>query len=284
MIRMIRPFSRNRGAAGAPVEPLRVLAAFIVWLYVLTALFAPLLAPYGEAEITGEPFMPWSARHWLGTDQLGRDFLSRLIFGVRNSLGLAVAVTALSFLAGGFLGLLAAAGGRIIDQILSRLVDVLMALPALIFALMLLAISGTGAMQLIFVIAALDATRVFRLTRALAMREAALEYVEAARLRGENILWIMGREILPNMTGPLLAEMGMRFSFVFLTIATLSFLGLGLQPPAADLGSMVRENATLITYGDFTPLIPALAIAVLAMSVNFLIDGYQATVLEEPDD
>ena len=284
MIRMIRPFSRNRGAAGAPVEPLRVLAAFIVWLYVLTALFAPLLAPYGEAEITGEPFMPWSARHWLGTDQLGRDFLSRLIFGVRNSLGLALAVTALSFLAGGFLGLLAAAGGRIIDQILSRLVDVLMALPALIFALMLLAISGTGAMQLIFVIAALDATRVFRLTRALAMREAALEYVEAARLRGENILWIMGREILPNMTGPLLAEMGMRFSFVFLTIATLSFLGLGLQPPAADLGSMVRENATLITYGDFTPLIPALAIAILAMSVNFLIDGYQATVLEEPDD
>ena len=284
MIRMIRPFSRNRGAAGAPVEPLRVLAAFIVWLYVLTALFAPLLAPYGEAQITGEPFMPWSARHWLGTDQLGRDFLSRLIFGVRNSLGLAVAVTALSFLAGGFLGLLAAAGGRIIDQILSRLVDVLMALPALIFALMLLAISGTGAMQLIFVIAALDATRVFRLTRALAMREAALEYVEAARLRGENILWIMGREILPNMTGPLLAEMGMRFSFVFLTIATLSFLGLGLQPPAADLGSMVRENATLITYGDFTPLIPALAIAILAMSVNFLIDGYQATVLEEPDD
>jgi len=284
MIRMIRPFSRNRGAAGAPVEPLRVLAAFIVWLYVLTALFAPLLAPYGEAEITGEPFMPWSARHWLGTDQLGRDFLSRLIFGVRNSLGLAVAVTALSFLTGGFLGLLAAAGGRIIDQFLSRLVDVLMALPALIFALMLLAISGTGAMQLIFVIAALDATRVFRLTRALAMREAALEYVEAARLRGENILWIMGREILPNMTGPLLAEMGMRFSFVFLTIATLSFLGLGLQPPAADLGSMVRENATLITYGDFTPLIPALAIAILAMSVNFLIDGYQATVLEEPDD
>ena len=284
MIRMIRPFSRNRDAAGAPVEPLRVLAAFIVWLYVLTALFAPLLAPYGEAEITGEPFMPWSARHWLGTDQLGRDFLSRLIFGVRNSLGLAVAVTALSFLAGGFLGLLAAAGGRIIDQILSRLVDVLMALPALIFALMLLAIFGTGAMQLIFVIAALDATRVFRLTRALAMREAALEYVEAARLRGENILWIMGREILPNMTGPLLAEMGMRFSFVFLTIATLSFLGLGLQPPAADLGSMVRDNATLITYGDFTPLIPALAIAILAMSVNFLIDGYQATVLEEPDD
>ena len=284
MIRLNRPFSRNRGAAGAPVEPLRALAAFIVWLYVLTALFAPLLAPYGEAQITGEPFMPWSARHWLGTDQLGRDFLSRLIFGIRNSLGLAVAVTALSFLAGGFLGLLAAAGGRVIDQVLSRLVDVLMALPALIFALMLLAISGTGAVQLIFVIAALDATRVFRLTRALAMREAALEYVEAARLRGENILWIMGREILPNMTGPLLAEMGMRFSFVFLTIATLSFLGLGLQPPAADLGSMVRENATLITYGVFTPLIPALAIAILAMSVNVLIDGYQATVLEEPDD
>ncbi len=284
MIRVTWPFSRLRGAAEGPPEPSRVLAAFVVWLYVLTALFAPLIAPYGEAQIVGDPFMPWSAAHWLGTDQLGRDFFSRLIYGLRNSLALAAAVTALSFTAGVALGLLAAAGGRIADQILSRLVDVLMALPALIFALMLLAIFGTGAAQLVLVIALLDATRVFRLTRALAMREAALEYVEAARLRGEGLWWIMGREILPNMTGPLLAEMGMRFAFAFLTIATLSFLGLGLQPPAADLGSMVRENATLIAYGDVTPLIPALVVAALAMAVNFLIDGYQARITEGLDD
>ncbi len=281
---MTRPFrSSPRGKGGARPRPAQIVAATVMWLYVLTALLAPLLAPYGEAQIAGEPFMPWSAAHWLGTDQLGRDFLSRLIWAVRNSLALAVSVTALSFAAGGFLGLLAAAGGRLTDQLLSRFVDVVMALPALIFALILLAIFGTGAVQLIFIIAALDATRVFRLTRALAMREAALEYVEAARLRGERLAHVMFREILPNITGPLLAEMGMRFSFVFLTIATLSFLGLGLQPPAADLGSMVRENATLIAYGDFTPLIPALTIAVLAMAVNFLIDGYRAVPPEETD-
>ncbi len=256
------------------ISPVQVMAATIMWLYVLTALLAPLIAPYGEAEIVGEAFAPWSARHWLGTDQLGRDFLSRLLYGLRNSLVLAVATTLLSFLVGGLAGLLAAAGGRIADTVLSRLVDVIMALPALIFALMLLTVFGTGAVQLILIIGLLDATRVFRIARALAMREAAMDYVEAARLRGETLLRIMIAEILPNVKMPLLAEAGMRFSFVFLTVATLSFLGLGLQPPAADLGSMVRENATLITYGDFTPLIPAGLIALLAMSVNFLIDGW----------
>ncbi len=248
------------------------LSGYIVALYFLVALLAPLLAPYGEAEVTGAPYAPWSAEHWLGTDQLGRDFLSRLLFGLRNSLFLALITTLLSFLIGGSLGLLAAAGGRIVDTILSRLVDIIMALPALIFALMVLAIVGTGAVQLVLVIAVLDATRVFRLARALGQRETALEYVEAARLRGEGLAWILFREILPNVRATLLAEAGMRFAFVFLTIATLSFLGLGLQPPAADLGAMVRENAALIAYGDFTPLIPAAVIAGLAVAVNRLID------------
>ena len=263
-----------RPAAPGRVSPVQVAAATVMWLYVLAALLAPLIAPYGEAEIVGEAFAPWSARHWLGTDQLGRDFLSRLLYGLRNSLMLAVATTLLSFLVGGLAGLLAATGGRIMDTVLSRLVDVVMALPALIFALMLLTVFGTGSVQLILVIGLLDATRVFRIARALAMREAAMDYVEAARLRGESLTRIMIAEILPNVKAPLLAETGMRFSFVFLTVATLSFLGLGLQPPAADLGSMVRENATLITYGDFTPLIPAGLIALLAMAVNFLIDGW----------
>jgi len=252
------------------------LSGLIVALYFLVALLAPLLAPYGEAEVTGAPYAPWSAEHWLGTDQLGRDFLSRLLFGLRNSLFLALATTLLSFLIGGSLGLLAATGGRIADMTLSRLVDVIMALPALIFALMVLAIVGTGAVQLVLVIAVLDATRVFRLARALGQREATLEYVEAARLRGESMAWIIFREILPNVRTPLLAEAGMRFAFVFLTIATLSFLGLGLQPPAADLGAMVRENAALIAYGDFTPLIPAAVIAGLAVAVNRLIDRLEA--------
>ncbi len=263
-----------RPAGAGRASPVQVAAATVMWLYVLAALLAPLIAPYGEAEIVGEAFAPWSAQHWLGTDQLGRDFLSRLLYGLRNSLMLAVTTTLLSFLVGGLAGLLAATGGRVTDTVLSRLVDVVMALPALIFALMLLTVFGTGGVQLVLVIGLLDATRVFRIARALAMREAAMDYVEAARLRGESLVRIMIIEILPNVKAPLLAEMGMRFSFVFLTVATLSFLGLGLQPPAADLGSMVRENATLITYGDFTPLIPAALIALLAMAVNFLIDGW----------
>ncbi len=263
-----------RPAGAGRASPVQVAAATVMWLYVLAALLAPLIAPYGEAEIVGEAFAPWSAQHWLGTDQLGRDFLSRLLYGLRNSLMLAVTTTLLSFLVGGLAGLLAATGGRFTDTVLSRLVDIIMALPALIFALMLLTVFGTGGVQLVLVIGLLDATRVFRITRALAMREAAMDYVEAARLRGESLVRIMIVEILPNVKAPLLAEMGMRFSFVFLTVATLSFLGLGLQPPAADLGSMVRENATLITYGDFTPLIPAALIALLAMAVNFLIDGW----------
>ncbi len=254
-------------------------------MILLAGLLAPLLAPYGEAEIVAGPFEPWSSTHWLGTDQLGRDFLSRILFGLRNSLGLAISATALSFLIGVNLGLLAASGGRLIDQALSRLVDALMALPALIFALVLLAIVGTGSVQLIMIIGILDSTRIFRLTRALALRETALDYVEAARLRGEHLPWIMWREILPNIRIPLTVEAGMRFSFVFLTIATLSFLGLGLQPPAADLGSLVRENAQLITYGDITPLVPAVLIAFVALVLNLLIDALeQEGIVSVPEE
>ena len=266
----------KHGLKAAKPGSLRVLVLEgLLGVILIAGLFAPLLAPYGEAEIVGGPFEPWSATHWLGTDQLGRDFFSRLLFGLRNSLGLAIAATALSFLIGVNLGLLAASGGRLVDQVLSRLVDALMALPALIFALVMLAIVGTGSVQLVAIIGLLDSTRVFRLTRALALRETALDYVEAARLRGEHLPWIMWREILPNIRIPLAAEAGMRFSFVFLTIATLAFLGLGLQPPAADLGSLVRENAQLITYGDITPLIPAALIAAIALIVNLLIDALE---------
>ena len=136
------------------------------------------------------------------------------------------------------------------DQITGRLVDALMAIPQLIFALMLLSIAGPSALSIIVIIAVLDSTRVFRLSRAVAMNVVVMDYVEAARLRGERLGWIMRKEILPNILPPLIAEFGLRFCFVFLTISALSFLGLGIQPPTADWGSMVRENATLITYGE----------------------------------
>jgi peptide/nickel transport system permease protein len=256
------------------------LGMVVISIYVVIALFAPLIAPFGEAEITPIPYAPWGGDHLLGTDQIGRDILSRLIYGARNTIGIALATTFLAFLIGGGMALVAAINRGWIDQILSRVVDILMAIPSLIFALMLLSIFGSNVLSLIIIIAVLDSTRVFRLTRAVAMNVVVMEYVEAAKLRGEGIGWIMRREILPNIMPPLVAEFGLRFCFVFLTIAALSFLGVGIQPPTADWGSMVRENASLIQFAQFdlkagiTPLLPAAAIAILTIAVNFVVDWF----------
>ncbi len=246
----------------------------VIVTYGFVAIFAPFLTPYGETEIVGPEFDVWGDEFILGTDGLGRDMLTRLLFGARNTVGIAFITTMLAFMIGGIMGLLAAIYTGWFDQVASRVVDVLMAIPQLIFALMLLTIFGTSIPILIIVIATLDATRIFRVTRAVSLNVVVLDYFEAARLRGERIFWLCIREILPNITAPLLAEFGLRFCFVFLMIAALSFLGLGIQPPTADWGSMVRENAVLITYGDITPILPAIAIAVLTLGVNFLVDWF----------
>ncbi|TFH49007.1 MAG: ABC transporter permease [Lysobacterales bacterium] len=242
--------------------------------YVFVALFAPILTPYGESEIVGSEFEEWGEKFVLGTDNLGRDMLTRLLFGARNTIGIAFVTTCLAFLIGGISGILAATLAGWVDQALSRFVDVLMAIPALIFSLLLLTIFGTSIPVLIIIIAVLDSTRVYRLARAVSLNVVVMDFVEAARLRGEGMGWITIREVLPNIMPPLVAEFGLRFCFVFLTIAALSFLGLGIQPPTADWGSMVRDNATLITYGDVTPLLPAAAIALLTVGVNFVVDWF----------
>ena len=252
----------------------------VILIYIVVALFAPFNAPYGEAEVFPVPYAPWSSDFVFGTDQIGRDIFSRLIYGARNTVGIAVATTALAFIIGGILGLAAAIARGWLDQLLSRTVDVLMAIPSLIFALVLLSIFGSTVTNLIIIIAVLDSTRVFRLTRAVSINVVVMDYVEAARLRGEGLIWIMRREILPNIMPPLIAEFGLRFCFVFLTIAALSFLGVGIQPPTADWGSMVRENASLIQFAQYdlkaglTPLLPAAAIALLTVAVNFVVDWF----------
>ncbi|WP_153773931.1 ABC transporter permease [Pseudomonas sp. MNR3A] len=244
----------------------------VILLYVLVALFAPLVAPFGETEVVGEGFAPWGGQFLLGTDNLGRDMFSRLVYGARNTLGIAFLTTVLAFALGGFCGLVAAIRGGWIDQGMSRVVDILMAIPQLIFALLILSVVGTTTTSLVLVIALLDATRVFRLSRAVAMSVVVQDFVEAARLRGEGLWWLVTREVLPNAAAPLIAEFGLRFCFVFLFISALSFLGLGIQPPTADWGSMVRDNAVLITFGDISPLLPALAVALITVSVNFVVD------------
>ena len=244
----------------------------VVLIYSIVAIFAPFIAPYGEREILGRSFELWSEKYPLGTDNLGRDMLSRMIFGARNTIGLALSITILAFLLGSLTGMIAAALGGWVDQILSRIVDVLMSIPSLIFALLILSIFGTSLPYLIATITVIDATRVFRLARATAMNVVVMDYVEVARVRGEKLDWVIRKEILPNITAPLLAEFGLRFCFVFLFISALSFLGLGLQPPSADWGSMVRDNASLITFEDITPLLPAGAIALLTVAINFIVD------------
>lgn len=246
----------------------------VILVYIFVAIFAPILAPHGESEIVGVEFAPWGEGFILGTDNLGRDTLTRLIYGARNTVGIAFITTLLAFLLGGVVGIMAAVLGGWYDQLTSRAVDVLMAIPALIFAMLLLTIFGTSIPTLIVVIGVLDSTRVFRISRAVSVNVVVMDYIESARLRGERVIWITCKEVLPNIMPPLVAEFGLRFCFVFLTISALSFLGLGIQPPSADWGSMVRDNATLITYGDVTPLLPAAAIALLTIGVNFVVDWF----------
>ena len=258
------------------------IGILIVIFYAVLALGAPFFAPFAESASVGKQYMPWASPHYLGTDALGRDVLSRLIFGARNTVGIALVTTALAFTLGATFGLLAATIGGWFDAISSRVVDVLMAIPPLIFALLILTITGTSVIALILVIAILDSTRVFRLSRAVAQGILTMDYIEVARMRGEGMFWLIRKEVLPNAAAPLIAEFGLRFCFVFLFISALSFLGLGIQPPTADWGGMVRESAKLISFANFAtfqtatfglaPLLPAGAIALLTISVNLVVD------------
>lgn len=266
----------------------------MILIYAFVAIFAGAIAPYGQEQVFdlanvvpgGDPAMGGNPDFPLGTDQIGRDILSRLIFGAQNTVGIAFITTVLAFLLGGTLGFLAATLQGWLDQLLSRSVDVLMAIPSLIFALLLMTIASVWAPRMgipltafmVVIIAVIDSTRVFRLARAVGLNIVVMDYIEAAKLRGEGLGYLIFREILPNATAPLLAEFGLRFCFVFLTIASLSFLGVGIQPPLADWGTMVRDLAQFINFAVFAPqvssapLLAAGAIALLTVAVNFVVD------------
>lgn len=246
----------------------------IVGATVVTVLFAPWIAPYGQAEFVGDVWAPPSSQWWLGLDNLGRDLLSRTIYGGRTSASLAFVITALAFLIGITAGFSAAVLGRMVDLCLSRFVDVFMAVPQLILALIILGALGTSIPVLITTIAVVESTRIFRVSRAVALEISVLEFVEVARLRGDPLWWILVHEILPSAIPPLAAEFGLRFCYTLLFVSSLSFLGLGVQPPQADWGSMVRDNALAITIGGMAPIFPALAISILAIGVNLVVDWY----------
>ena len=252
----------------------------VLFVYFFAAIFAPLIAPHGEAEIFPVAYAPWGDGHIFGTDQIGRDIFSRIIYAARNTIGICLLATFIALGIGTVLGIIAALDRKYLDQLLSRIVDTLMAIPVMIFTFILLSVFGPTNFNLIVILGILESTRFFRISRSVAVGQVVLEYVEVARLRGENLPYIIFKEILPNIASPLIIEFGLRFIFIIFTISSLSFLGIGIQPPSADWASMVRENAILIQYAQYdltaglTPLIPAFAIALLCVSINFVVDWY----------
>ena len=254
------------------IPPSALIGLVLTLGMVLVAVFAPWIAPYDNGQVIGDVWAPMSDKALLGTDNLGRDLLTRMIYGARVTLTIAGAATALSFTMGATLGFVAAVAGGKLDQWLSRGVDLLMAIPTLIFALVVLSVLPSSVTVLVLVLGILDATRVFRLSRAVAVDLNVMDFVEAARLRGEKTGWIVFSEILPNALTPLVSELGLRFIFAVLFLSALSFLGLGVQPPDADWGAMVKENKEGIVFGIPAALIPAAAIGVLTISVNLVAD------------
>jgi len=250
------------------------LGLAVLAILVFVALFAPWLQSHdlGEMSAAGV-FQPMSAEHWLGTDYLGRDMLTRIIAGAPYTLGVAFAATVLACGFGAMLGLLASVSGGWLDAVLSRTLDTVVSIPSKLLALVIIAGFGSSTALLVATAAIVYTPGCYRIIRSLGVNINAMDYVVVARARGEKRSYIMRREILPNIWGPLLADMGLRFVYALRLLASLSFLGLGVQPPMADWGSLVRENLGALPMGGVSVVAPALAIAVLTIAVNLVIDN-----------
>jgi len=255
--------------------PVVFASAAILGMFVFVSIVAPWIAPYGESEIVGNvSFSPPNETYSLGSDHLGRDLLSRVMFGMRTTLSVTFTIVILAFVFGGSIGFLSAIVGGVVDTAISRLFDALISFPSIMLALILITGLGPSIPVLIGAVAFVNGVQVFRVARALAMDVVVLDFIEAARLRRDGWLWIMRREIFPNVTPPLAAEFGIRIAYATIHVSALSFLGLGVQPPQADLGVMIRENMMGLTYGTWAPLYPAFGIALITVTVNLLVDWY----------
>ncbi|TWC17541.1 MULTISPECIES: ABC transporter permease [unclassified Pseudomonas] len=251
------------------------IGLLIVSFWALMAIFGPLLAPYDVNAMPSDGFFgPLSAQFPLGTDYLGRDILSRLLHGAPYTIGLALVATLLACSAGVMLGLVAAASGGWIDALISRTEDALISIPNKIFALLMVASFGSSVPLLLCMAAFAYMPGSFRIARAVAVNVMTTDFVRVARTRGEAMPYIIFVEVLPNMLRPVLTDFGLRFVYVVLLLSAMSFLGLGIQPPDADWGSLVRENIQGLEEGAPAVLVPALAIATLTMGVNLLIDSF----------
>ena len=278
-----RPTSIRRAVGGrlAHFGASGTIGLALVAFWALAAIFGPTLLPQAGAGGSAAVFAPISAAHWLGTDYLGRDMLARVIDGARYTIGVAFVATLLASGTGTLLALLAAASGRFLDAALSRGLDTLTAIPSKMFALLMVAGFGSSVWMLIVTAWIIYVPGAYRIARSLAVNVNALDYVTVARTRGEGTSYIMLREILPNIAGPMLADLGLRFVYIVLLLAGLSFLGLGVQPPKADWGSLVRENIGALADGGASVIAPSLAIASLTIAVNLVIDNLPGRTARE---
>ncbi len=257
-----------------------VTGAVIVLFWVGCALFGAALVPHDPfADDLMNALMPPSGAHWFGTDQLGRDVFSRVIVGARDILTVAPLATLLSTILGTALGLAMGYFGGLIDEILSRLVDAILALPTVIVALLALTALGTSTVTVLFVIAFTFAPIIARTVRAAVLTERGLDYVAAAELRHDGRLYILFVEILPNVIPPILVESTVRLGYAIFTVATLSFIGFGIQPPSPDWGLSISANYGLIGGGYWwTVLFDSMAIASLVIGINLIADGIESTL------
>lgn len=252
------------------------VALLVVGLAV--AMLGPFIAPYSPTALVSLPLDPPSADHWLGTDQLGRDVLSRLLNGGRSVLILSALAVLVTFAIGAPLGMLGGYRGGWLDPLLSRIADVMLAVPPLILVLIFVFIVGSSNLSIVLLTGLVTAPRVFRIVRGATQGVAEQDYVLAARARGEKTPDIIGRELLPNVTGPLLTEAAIRLNFSIMFIATLNFLGLGVQPPSSDWGLMVSEGRVYLGLAPLISVSPALAIAVLTIGINLVSDQIGAVL------
>jgi peptide/nickel transport system permease protein len=269
---VITPVARRKPRRRLPIAG--TIGIVIVAFWLLMALIGPYLAQHDAGGVAGDDvFAPISALHPLGTDYLGRDMLSRILHGAPYTIGVALAAVLIASIGGTVLAMCAAAAGGWFDAIVSRIVDTMLSIPHKLLALIIVAGFGSSVPLLILTAGIGYMPGAYRIARALAVNVQAMDYVQAARARGEGLFYITLFEMLPNMIRPVLADFGLRFLFIVLLLSGLSFLGLGIQPPQADWGSLVRENIIGLSEGAPAVIVPAIAIATLTIGVNMAIDG-----------
>ncbi|MFK3691577.1 ABC transporter permease [Agrobacterium tumefaciens] len=259
---------------GYKINAVGVFGFLVIFLWAMVAIFAPYLIPHPVGEIVDfDYFGPMTSDLWLGSDYLGRDVFSRILMGARFTVGISLAAVTIACTCGVVLGMCAAVIGGWFDAALSRFLDAVNSIPSKLFGLVVVAAVGSSIPVLIITLSVIYTPGAYRFARALAVNVNTMDFVTVARVRGENLLYLIGAEILPNIIRPVLADLGVRFVFIVLLLSGLSFLGLGLQPPNADWGALVRENIGGLPFAAPAVIFPSIAIASLTISVNLLIDN-----------